>query len=74
MLQARERALTPSSFVVFIFGFAVGSIKELWGASGGTNTKHIPTITHAFLNRPSSEDSLNWGPSPNHHKATLVAT
>jgi hypothetical protein len=35
VLQARERAPTPSPFVVFIFGLAVESIKELRGASHG---------------------------------------
>jgi hypothetical protein len=33
VLQARECAPTPFPFVVFIFGFAVGSIKELGSAS-----------------------------------------
>jgi hypothetical protein len=32
MLWARECASTPSPFVVFIFGFVIGSIKELEGA------------------------------------------
>jgi len=33
MLRVREHAPTPSPCVVFIFGLAVGSIKELGGAS-----------------------------------------
>jgi hypothetical protein len=33
MLQAKERAPTPSPFVVFTFGLIVESIKELEGAS-----------------------------------------
>jgi hypothetical protein len=33
MLRAKEHAPTPFPFVVFIFGFAVGSIKELGSAS-----------------------------------------
>ncbi len=33
VLWAKERALTPSPSIVFIFGFIVESIKELGGAS-----------------------------------------
>jgi len=32
VLQAKERALTPSPSVVFTFKFAIESIKELGGA------------------------------------------
>jgi len=32
-MQARERALTPSPFVVFNFGLIVESIKEFGGGS-----------------------------------------
>jgi hypothetical protein len=33
VLQAKERAPTPSPFAVYTFGSAVESIKELWGVS-----------------------------------------
>jgi hypothetical protein len=35
VLRARECALTPSPSIIFTFGLAVESIKELGGASHG---------------------------------------
>jgi hypothetical protein len=40
MLRARERALTPFPFVVFSFGFAIESIKELGDASQAMDLMH----------------------------------
>jgi hypothetical protein len=42
MLQAKERALIPSPFVIFPFGLAIESINELGGAS--YTQHHLPTF------------------------------
>jgi hypothetical protein len=44
VLRARERTPTPFSSVVFTFGLAIESIKELWGALD--NLKHKLYMAH----------------------------
>jgi hypothetical protein len=65
VLQAKERAPTPSPFVAFIFRFTVESIKELGGASliifkyciKKNLTKKIP---HLPSNDPSNDGRCGY--------------
>jgi hypothetical protein len=67
VLGAREHAPTPSSYVVFIFGLAVESIKELRGASpilfGGQRKGGLPFgyLTSIYCHRSHFlDDYVSW--------------
>jgi hypothetical protein len=49
VLRAREHAPTPSPSVVFTFGFAVESIKELGGASLFQNNNNYYILNNSIL-------------------------
>jgi hypothetical protein len=51
VLQAKEHTLTPSLSVVFTFGLAIKSIKELGGASHVLKTRLRLNFEHVVQNQ-----------------------